>query len=72
MHTNNKIHKNFCAMQLKFTQIWIKFGDPMCQLCVCYSNIHNLYMYKHKTIRNQLIGYLHLYRLNEIWKQPID
>ena len=30
----------------------------MCQFYVCYSNIYNLYMYKHETIRNQLIGYL--------------
>ena len=30
----------------------------MCQFCVCYSNIYNLYMYKHKTVRNRLIGYL--------------
>ena len=30
----------------------------MCQFCVCYSNIYNLYMYKHETIKNRLIGYL--------------
>ena len=30
----------------------------MCQFCVCYSNIYNLYMCKQETIRNQLIGYL--------------
>ena len=30
----------------------------MCQFCVHYSNIYNLYMYKHITVRNQLIGYL--------------
>ena len=30
----------------------------MCQFCVCYSNIYNLYMYKHETGRNQIIGYL--------------
>ena len=40
----------------------------MCQFCICYSNIYNMYMYKHETIRNRL----HLYQLNEIWKQPIN
>ena len=30
----------------------------MCQFCVCYSNIYNLYMCKHETIRNQLISSL--------------
>ena len=69
MRTNNKIHKTFCVLEWKFTQILIKFGDL---ICVCYSNIYNLYMYKHETVRNQLIGYLYLYRLIEIWKQPID
>ena len=41
----------------------------MCQFCVCYSNIYNLYMYKHEAVKNRLIGY---YQLIEIWKQPID
>ena len=41
----------------KFTQIWIKYGDLMCQFCACYLNIYNLYMYKHEIIRNWLIGY---------------
>ena len=58
MHTNNKIHKTFCVLKGKFTQISIKLGDLMCQLCVGYLNIYNLYMYKHETIRNRLIGYL--------------
>ena len=46
----------------------------MCQFYVCYSKIYNLYMYIHEIIRNQLIRYLilYLYRLIEIWKQPID
>ena len=35
-----------------------KIGDLMCQFCVCCSNIYYLYMYKHETVRNQLIGYL--------------
>ena len=73
MCTKNKIYKTFCVLEGKFTQIWIKFGDLMCQFGVCYSNIYNLYiMYKHETVRNRLIGYLILYRLIEIWKQPID
>ena len=58
MCTNNKIHKKICVLGGKFTQIWIKLAELMCQFCVCYSNIYNLYMYKHKTVRNQLIGYL--------------
>ena len=58
MCTNNKIYKKFCVMEGKFTQIWIKFGDLMCQFCVCYSNIYNLYMYKHETVRNRLNGNL--------------
>ena len=58
MCTNNKTHKTFCVLEGKFTQIWIKFGDLMCKFCVCYSNIYNLYMNKHETIRNRLIGYL--------------
>ena len=58
MCTNNKIHKNFCVLEGKFTQIWIKFGDLMCRFCVCYSNIYNLYMYKHETVKIRLIGYL--------------
>ena len=51
MCTNNKIHKKFCVLEGKFTQIWIKFGDLTCQFCVCYSNIYNLYMYKHETVK---------------------
>ena len=58
MYTNNKIHKTFCVLEGKFTHISIKFGDLICQFCVFYSNIYNLYMYKHETIRNRLIGYL--------------
>ena len=46
-----------------------KFGELMCQFYACYSNIYDLYMYKHETIKNQLIGY---YWLIEIWKQSID
>ena len=72
MCTDNKIHNKVCGLEEKFTQIWIKFGDLMCQFCVCYSNISNLYMYKYETIRNQLIGYLTLILLIEIWKQPIN
>ena len=56
--TKNKIHKIFCVLEGKFTQIRIKFGGLMHQFCVCYSNIYNLYMYKHKTVRNRLIRYL--------------
>ena len=51
MYINNKIHKKFVCWEWKFSQIWIKFGDLMCQFCVCYSNIYNLYMYKHETVR---------------------
>ena len=58
MCTNNKIHKTFCVLEGKFTWIWIKFGDLMCQFCVCYSTIYNPYMYKHETVRKRLIGYL--------------
>ena len=36
----------------------------MCQFCVCYSNIYNLYMYKHEIIRNRLIGYLTFISVN--------
>ena len=36
----------------------------MCQFFVCYSNIYNLYMYKHETIRNRLIGYLKFIPVN--------
>ena len=64
MCTNNKTHKIFCVLEGKFTEIWIKFGDLMCQFCVCYSNIYNLYMYKHETVRNRLIGYLILISVN--------
>ena len=58
MYTNNKIHKTFCVLEGKFTQILVKFGHLMCQFCVGYSNICNLYVHKHDTIRNRLIGYL--------------
>ena len=58
MCTNNKIHKIFCVFQGKFTEIWIKLGELMCQFCVCYSSIYNLYMYKHETVKNRLISYL--------------
>ena len=61
MCTNNKIHKKFCALD---TQTLIKFGDLMCQFCVCYSNIYNMYRYKHETIRNRLIGYLNFISVN--------
>ena len=57
MCTNNKIHKKFWVLEGKFTQIWIKFEDLMCQFCVCHSIIYNLYMYKNETVRNRLIGY---------------
>ena len=30
----------------------------MCHFCVCYSNIYNLYIYKHETISSRLITYL--------------
>ena len=43
-------------METKFTQIWIKFGELTCQFCD--SNIYNLYMCKHETIRNRLSSYL--------------
>ena len=36
----------------------------MCQFFVGYSNIYNLYMYKHETIRNRLIGYLTFISVN--------
>ena len=36
----------------------------MCQFCVLYSYIYNLYMYKHETIRNQLINYLTFISVN--------
>ena len=58
MCTNNKIHIKILCIGGKFTQIRIKFGGLMFQFCVCYSNIYNLYMCKHETIRNRLIGYL--------------
>ena len=58
MCTNNKIHKKICVFKEKFTQIWTKLGELMCQFCVCYSNIYNLHMYKHETVKNRLIGYL--------------
>ena len=44
----------------KLIQIWIKFRELIYQVCVCYFNIYNVYMYKHKTVRNQLFGYLTL------------
>ena len=58
-----KFTKN-SVLEGKFTQISIKFGDLMCQFCVCYSNI---YMYKHETARNRLIGYLIPYTWNFSW-----
>ena len=58
MFTDNKIHKKFCVLEGICTQIWIKFGDPICQICVCFSNIYNLHMYKHETVSNRFIGYL--------------
>ena len=45
-------------MEAKFTQIWIKFGELMCQSYVCCLNIYNLYTYKCETVKNRLIGYL--------------
>ena len=48
----------FLCTGVKLIQIWIKFRELMCQFCVCYFNIYNLYMYKHETFRNQLFGYL--------------
>ena len=57
MCTNNKIHTIFCVLEGKFPQTWIKIGELMYQFCVCYSNIYNLYMYKHKPI-NQLFNFI--------------
>ena len=48
----------FLCIGGEFTHLWIKFGELMCQFCVCYSSIYNLYMGNHETIRNQLINYL--------------
>ena len=53
-----KLSINACVLEGKFTQIWIKFAELMCQFCICYSNIYNLYMCKHETIRNRLISSL--------------
>ena len=39
-------------MEGKLIEIWIEFGE------LHYFNIYNMYMYKHNTIRNLLIGYL--------------
>ena len=55
----------------KFTQIWIKFGVKMCHFLYVTQISIILYMYKHETIRNRLIGYL-TYQLIKIWKQPLN
>ena len=55
----------------KFTQIWIKFGEIMCQFLYVTQMSITVYMYKHETIRNRLIGYL-TYQLIKIWKQLLN
>ena len=55
VHKYCNSHYSFCVLEGKFTLIRIKYGELMCQFGVCYSNISNLYMYKHG---NRLIGYL--------------
>ena len=66
---------HFCAQIIKFTLKFScnwskissdmdKFGELMCQFCVCYLNIYNLYKCKHETVRSRLIGYLTFISVN--------
>ena len=58
MGTNNKIHlKSLCIGGENYSDMET-FVELMCQICVFYSNIYDLYMCKHIIIRDRLISYL--------------
>ena len=46
-------HQQKNMLQTKFTFIWIKFGELICQICVCY--LRKYLLYESETIRNRLL-----------------